>query len=87
MAAPPPRPMPETPPARRIPWWLLAVLGAGVAIAVYQWTGRGDEQQKIPLSEVARRVKAGEVKQIQVSGESLKVTLQDGTEQRSNREP
>jgi cell division protease FtsH len=87
MATRPPQQNQEAPPARRIPWWLLVIIAAGIAIAAYQWLGRGDGTDKTPLSEVAQLVKDGQVQSIEVSGESLKITLKDGTELTSNREP
>jgi cell division protease FtsH len=65
----------------------LAIVAAGIAIAAFQWFGRGDSGEETPLSEVARLVQEGQVQRIEVSGDSLTVTLQDGTELTSNREP
>src|SRR5688572_21504742 len=87
MATRPPQSNQEAPPTRRIPWWLLAIVAAGIAIAAFQWFGRGDSGEKTPLSEVARLVQDGQVQSIEVSGESLNITLKDGTELTSNREP
>jgi cell division protease FtsH len=87
MATRPPQQNQEAPPARRIPWWLLAIVAAGIAIVAYQWFAGNDGADRTPLSEVARLVRAGDVQRIVVSGESLDVTLRDGTELSSNREP
>src|SRR5262249_14282708 len=88
MATRPPQPAPESEPRRRFPWWLVGVLVVGLALAVFQfWPGSGGETKSVPLSEVAQEVKNGQVQRIEVSGDSLNVTLKDGTKQTSDREP
>ncbi|MGH2583924.1 MAG: ATP-dependent metallopeptidase FtsH/Yme1/Tma family protein, partial [Dehalococcoidia bacterium] len=87
MAVRPPEPTSEAPPGRRIPWWLIAIVVTAVLFAGYLWLGRDGGTEKTPLSQVAEEVQAGQVQRIVVSGDSLKITLTDGTEQTSNREP
>src|SRR5215207_198834 len=88
MATRPPQPQPEPQPGRRIPWWLLVLVGAVIAVGLYQWFGRDDgDTEAVPLSEVAREVKAGEVESITVSGNSLTIKRTDGAKQSSDREP
>src|SRR5215216_3926999 len=88
MATRPPQPQAEPQPGRRVPWWLLVLVGAVIAVGLYQWFGRDDgDVQTVPLSELAREVKAGEVESIKVSGESLTIMRKDGTKQSSDREP
>jgi cell division protease FtsH len=87
MASRPPQQTPEAPTTRRVPWWLLIIIAAGVALAAYQWLGRDTDVQRVPFSEVARLVQAGEVQRIVVSGDSLDITLHDGSQLSSSREP
>src|SRR5215217_4108220 len=88
MATRPTKPATEPPNPRRFPWWLIGLLIIGVALVAFQyWPGRGDDVKRVPLSELAQAVKAGQVQKIEISGEGLNVTLKDGTKQRSDREP
>jgi cell division protease FtsH len=88
MATRTPPPAPEQAPGRRFPWWLAAIVAIGLVLAFFQfWPGRGEETKSVSLSELAQQVKNSQVQKVEVSGDSLNITLKDGTKLRSDREP
>lgn len=78
----------KLPPKR--PFWLNILTGVVtllLVISAYSLLSEGfEETEEIPISELAAKVIDGNVKSIVVEGESIIVTLRDGTEQESKKE-
>jgi len=57
-----------------------------VVFLIYSLLNRSGQAAPIPLSQVAARVEAGEVKEITITGDDLAVVFSDGTQARSLKE-
>jgi len=63
----------------------IAILVAAVALVSFLWPV-GDKPEEVPLSEVIAKSQTGEIEEIVVEGESLTVTLTDGTKLKTFKE-
>ena len=66
--------------------WILAILAIILALQLF-FSRRINAPEEIPLSEVVAYIENEQVDRIEVSGDSLAITLEDGTELSSTKEP
>lgn len=66
--------------------WILAILAIILALQLF-FSRRINAPEEIPLSEVVAYIENEQVDRIEINGDSLAVTLNDGTELSSTKEP
>ncbi|MFW6068580.1 MAG: ATP-dependent metallopeptidase FtsH/Yme1/Tma family protein, partial [Chloroflexota bacterium] len=66
--------------------WILAILAIILALQLF-FSRRINSPEEVPLSEVVAYIENEQVDRIVVNGDSLEITLQDGTEVSSTKEP
>lgn len=66
--------------------WILAILAIILALQLF-FSRRINSPEEVPLSEVVAYIENEQVDRIVVNGDSLEITLQDGTELSSTKEP
>lgn len=66
--------------------WILAILAIILGLQLFL-SRRFNAPEEIPLSEVVAYIENEQVEKIEVNGESLEVTLEDGTQFSSTKEP
>ncbi len=66
--------------------WILAILAIILALQLF-FSRRINSPEEIPLSEVVAYIENEQVEKVEVSGDALAITLEDGTELSSTKEP
>src|SRR5690606_31403807 len=65
--------------------WILAILAIILALQLF-FSRRMNSPEEVPLSQVVAYIENERVERIEVRGDSLEVTLKDGTELSSTKE-
>ncbi len=67
--------------------FVYVLIVVAIVVLLFQFRSQAGTTQQLTLSDLAASIKAGEVKQIQVDGDTLHVTYKDGHDADTRKEP